>query len=902
MVLVDQRGALFPFICPVVLVDQRPPRAADRPPARRAAEASCFQNASIAADLRSTRRSKRKRKTPECGAFLQSGRRDLNPRPPAPKAGALPGCATPRDGPDHGRVGRGCRSNVRPAPATAARHRPSSIGGPVAAIAALPRPALRPGAHRRARGRRRAAVRRDRRAAARRAGRALAAQRRGDRPPAGRTAATRTRTPRRRSPAGSRTASLVRDREPALWALEQDYTGPDGRRRTRHGFFARVRVEDYGAGPDPPARAHAPGPEGGPAAADARDRARTSRRSSPSTTTATRLDGARAEHVDGAPLGDGHRRATAPRHRLWRVGDPRRDRRRHEALAPRRAADRRRPPPLRDRARLRRGDRRRGREPHVLMCLVSLRDPGLTIFPTHRLADRARRRPARGAAGGDRARLGHRGGDRRGARAAARRPGRADRLPRRELQRAAPAHAARTRRSPTRALPDRSEPYRRLDTAVLEALLLKGALGMTEDDISHLNGLDYARSTAEARERVLRGDVRRRLLHARHAGGAGARGRRRGRGHAAEVDLLLPEGPHRPACSIRSTIRAPPRTAGRCGHNHHDAMRARARQRENFRHDVKVREHHLIADEPRDIGRRRPRPEPAGAARRLAWPRAPRSRWRCTPSARAGTSAASRSTADYTPAERGCPTRFELVLTMPAHLSDEQVERLRSSPPSARCTGRSRARSRSTSGSSSCLSARARAGRRAARRPARSRARPPRIDVHGAHATPPCSSRSTSTRTAPARRLHPPPRRPAPPRRRDLVPRRPARRRATPTCATTALREAQEEVGLPARGGRAARRAAADADVRHQLRDLSVRRPDRARLRLGARRRARSHEVLELPLRRCAAATRGAGCAPRHARSARTPTSSATTSSGARRPGSSPTCSSACGRLSTAPR
>ena len=30
----------------------------------------------------------------------------------------------------------------------------------------------------------------------------------------------------------------------------------------------------------------------------------------------------------------------------------------------------------------------------------------------------------------------------------------------------------------------------------------------------------------------------------------------------------------------------------------------------------------------------------------------------------------------YTPAERGCPTRFELVMRMPAHLSEEQVERL----------------------------------------------------------------------------------------------------------------------------------------------------------------------------------------------------------------------------------
>jgi len=52
------------------------------------------------------------------------------------------------------------------------------------------------------------------------------------------------------------------------------------------------------------------------------------------------------------------------------------------------------------------------------------------------------------------------------------------------------------------ALPEHAEPYRRLDTAVLEALVLQGALNMTEDDISHLNGLDYARSTEEARQRV----------------------------------------------------------------------------------------------------------------------------------------------------------------------------------------------------------------------------------------------------------------------------------------------------------------------------------------------------------------------------------------------------------------
>ena len=52
------------------------------------------------------------------------------------------------------------------------------------------------------------------------------------------------------------------------------------------------------------------------------------------------------------------------------------------------------------------------------------------------------------------------------------------------------------------ALPEKSAAYRGLDTAVLEALVLKGPLGLTEDDISELRGLDYARSFEEARELV----------------------------------------------------------------------------------------------------------------------------------------------------------------------------------------------------------------------------------------------------------------------------------------------------------------------------------------------------------------------------------------------------------------
>jgi uncharacterized protein (DUF1015 family) len=40
---------------------------------------------------------------------------------------------------------------------------------------------------------------------------------------------------------------------------------------------------------------------------------------------------------------------------------------------------------------------------------------------------------------------------------------------------------------------------------VLETLILKGALGLSDDDISHFNGLFYARDTAEAEAMVASG-------------------------------------------------------------------------------------------------------------------------------------------------------------------------------------------------------------------------------------------------------------------------------------------------------------------------------------------------------------------------------------------------------------
>ena len=48
------------------------------------------------------------------------------------------------------------------------------------------------------------------------------------------------------------------------------------------------------------------------------------------------------------------------------------------------------------------------------------------------------------------------------------------------------------------ALPDASTAYRRLDSGVLEELLLKRALGLTDEQISHLHGFGYARDAEQA--------------------------------------------------------------------------------------------------------------------------------------------------------------------------------------------------------------------------------------------------------------------------------------------------------------------------------------------------------------------------------------------------------------------
>ena len=104
-------------------------------------------------------------------------------------------------------------------------------------------------------------------------------------------------------------------------------------------------------------------------------------------------------------------------------------------------------------------------------------------------------------------------------------------------------------------------------------------------------------------------------------------------------------------------------------------MRATAQQRENLRHDIRVRSHTLTADEPKDHGGddNGPSPQELLAASLAA----------CTAitmemyARRKGWDVAGMTVdCEYSPATRGCPTRFGLVMKLPAHLSEEQVERL----------------------------------------------------------------------------------------------------------------------------------------------------------------------------------------------------------------------------------
>ena len=105
-------------------------------------------------------------------------------------------------------------------------------------------------------------------------------------------------------------------------------------------------------------------------------------------------------------------------------------------------------------------------------------------------------------------------------------------------------------------------------------------------------------------------------------------------------------------------------------------MKATSTRAGTFRQSIKIRDPQLTVDEPLDQGGEDPGPSPLELlAASLA---------SCTAitiemyAQRKGWDVGDVEVAcDYTPAERGCPTRFNLVMRFPESLDDETVERLR---------------------------------------------------------------------------------------------------------------------------------------------------------------------------------------------------------------------------------
>jgi uncharacterized protein (DUF1015 family) len=302
-----------------------------------------------------------------------------------------------------------------------------------------------------------------------------------------------------------RQGALVRDDEPSIWALRQDYTGPDGRRLTRRGIFVRVRVEEYGPGKIRPHERTHPGPK--------EDRLRLTRATKTNLSPifslyddpANAAWSAVADQIDGTdPFGQATD-ADGTLNQLWRVTDGAAIARVKMTLGKTElliADGHHRYETARVYAEEIGGE---GDQRYVLMCLVALQDPGLTIFPTHRLlnkvkdpdtqeklgrylrehfevtpVDKAELRPPDDATASTPLTMGY-------IDAFHQQPYRL---------------VLRDQALADQALAGYPEPYRHLDTAVLEALILKGVLGMTEDDIAHLDGLGYSRTDEEALQLV----------------------------------------------------------------------------------------------------------------------------------------------------------------------------------------------------------------------------------------------------------------------------------------------------------------------------------------------------------------------------------------------------------------
>src|SRR5215212_1380890 len=297
--------------------------------------------------------------------------------------------------------------------------------------------------------------------------------------------------------------ALVQDEEPSLWALTQDYVAPDGNSYSRNGILARVRVEDYESGTVRPHERTHPGP--------LLDRLELTRATGYNLSSIFSLSTADAwplvePTLPEKPWGEA-RDEDGTVSRLWKVADPAVHAAVTECLASAQLliADGHH---RYETARAFRDEvGGEGPHDHTLMSLTGLDDPGLTVFPTHRLLSGFAEDPEK------QQRLGN----------GLRELFEVSEVSREEID---PANeegvgvfglydsfhkrAFRLRLKDLgqvdRRLEGKPEAYRRLDSAILETLVLKGLVGMSDHDIDERDGLEYAKSVDAALQLVDGGD------------------------------------------------------------------------------------------------------------------------------------------------------------------------------------------------------------------------------------------------------------------------------------------------------------------------------------------------------------------------------------------------------------
>jgi len=289
--------------------------------------------------------------------------------------------------------------------------------------------------------------------------------------------------------------ALVQDEEPSIWALTQDYVAPDGNSYSRNGILARVRVEDYESGTVRPHERTHPGP--------LLDRLELTRASGYNLSPIFSLSTEDAWPLVEPALADepwGEARdEDRTVNRLWKVEDPAVHAAVTECLADAQLliADGHH---RYETARAFRDEvGGEGLHNYTLMSLTGLDDPGLLVFPTHRLLSGFADDPERQQALGN----------------GLRELFDIEEISREEIDPASEdgvgvfglydsfhKKAFRLRLKDLgevdRRLEGMPEAYRRLDSAILETLVLKGLAGMSDHDIDERNGLEYAKSVDAA--------------------------------------------------------------------------------------------------------------------------------------------------------------------------------------------------------------------------------------------------------------------------------------------------------------------------------------------------------------------------------------------------------------------